>query len=122
MTFHKIVRLPKFERDLKKLKKKYRSLEDDLKTFIKAQLELYHKLKVDNGGIVQIPELGFESPKIYKARKFACKSLKGTGSRSGIRVIYAYFEEEDRIELVEISYKGDKENEDRDRLISNYGA
>jgi hypothetical protein len=36
-------------------------------------------------------------------------------------VIYAYFEEKDRIELVEIYYKGDKENEDRERIIRRYG-
>jgi len=35
-------------------------------------------------------------------------------------VIYAYFEEEDRIELIEIYYKGDKENEDRDRISRYY--
>jgi len=31
--------------------------------------------------------------------KFACRSLKGKGVQSGIRVIYAYFEEKDKIEL-----------------------
>ena len=38
MTFHSVKRLPEFEKDLKKLKKKYKSLEDDLDMFIKAQL------------------------------------------------------------------------------------
>jgi len=121
MTFHSVERLPEFEKDLKKLKKKYKSLEDDLDMFIKAQLTLYHKQGLDNGGIVRIPGLGFETPKVFKARKFACKYLKGTGSNSGIRVIYAYFEVEDKIELVEIYYKGNKENEDRNRVDCNYG-
>jgi hypothetical protein len=61
-----------------------------------------------------------ESPKIYKAKKFACRSLKGKGVQSGIRVIYAYFEEKDKIELIEIYYKGDKENEDRERILRYY--
>ena len=50
-----------------------------------------------------------------------CRSLKGCGVHSGIRVIYAYFEEEDRIELVKIYYKGDKEVEDRERILDYYG-
>ena len=57
-----------------------------------------------------------EYPKIYKAKKFACRSLKGTGVQSGIRVIYAYFDETDEIQLIEIYYKGDKKNEDRKRI------
>jgi len=35
-------------------------------------------------------------------------------------VIYAYFEEADRIELIEIYYKGDKENEDRERIFKRF--
>ena len=58
-----------------------------------------------------------QNSKIYKAKKFACRSLKGKGVQSGIRVIYAYFEKEDKIELIEIYYKGDKENEDRERIL-----
>jgi len=64
--------------------------------------------------------LKIEHAKIFKAKKIACRSLKGKGVKSGIRVIYAYFESDDRIELIEIYYKGDKENEDRERIIRNY--
>jgi len=35
-------------------------------------------------------------------------------------VIYAYYREMDRIELIEIYYKADKENEDRDRIKKLY--
>ncbi|MCD4674916.1 MAG: hypothetical protein K8S18_02835, partial [Desulfobacula sp.] len=84
--------------------------------FIKVQLKLFHKLKLDNQGIVEIAGLGIDYPRIYKARKFACRSLKGKGSKSGIRIIYAYFDKEDKIEFIEIYFKGDKENEDRNRL------
>jgi len=73
-----------------------------------------------NSGIVQISGLSISQLPIYKARKFACKSLKGRGSHSGIRIIYAYFEDDDRIELVEIYFKGDKENEDRQRILKYY--
>lgn len=120
-TFDAIKRLPEFEKDLKKLLKRFRTLDDDLDIFIKKQLYLYHKLKVDNGGIFPIPGLGFEHPKVYKAKKFACRALKGRGVQSGIRVIYAYYEQENRIEFVEIYFKGDKENEDRGRIKARYG-
>ena len=119
--FREIVRLPEFERDLKKLGKRFRTIEEDLDVFIRKELNLYHKLHIDNRGIFPIPNLGIENLIIYKAKKFACRSLKGKGAQSGIRIIYAYFEEQDKIELVEIYYKGDKENEDRQRVMTHYG-
>jgi len=112
--------LPEFEKELKKLSKKYRTLETDLKTFISVQLRLFHELKQDNGGIVNIAGLGIEDPKIYKARKFACRALSGTGSNSGIRIIYAYYAKESRVQFIEIYYKGDKEMEDRNRISRNF--
>ncbi len=118
--FNDIKRLAEFETDLKKLSRRYQSLHDDLKIFIDKQLKLYHKLHIDNGGIFPISNLGVEYPKIYKAKKFACKSLKGKGVMSGIRVIYAYFEDKDVIELVEIYYKGDKESEEKERALRRY--
>jgi len=118
--FHAIKELAEFRKDFKKLFKRFPTLEDDLKRFIVVQLNLYHKLQIDNKGIVRISDLGIESPKIYKAKKFACRSLKGKGSASGIRVIYAYFESKDIIEFIEIYYKGDKKNEDRQRILRHY--
>jgi hypothetical protein len=119
-VFKDVSRLPEFESEIGKLGKRFKTIEADLEIFIEKQLNLYHKLKVDNKGIFQITDLSIDNPKLYKAKKFACKSLKGKGVQSGIRVIYAYFEEEDKIELVEIYYKGDKENEDRQRILKYY--
>ena len=96
--------------------KKYRSLEEDLEIFIKAQLFPFHKLQIDNHGLFPINNLGFDSPQVYKAKKFACKALKGKGVRSGIRVIYAYIPEKDEVYLIEIYSKNDKENEDKERV------
>ncbi|MEA3295536.1 MAG: hypothetical protein U9Q27_00105 [Patescibacteria group bacterium] len=107
-------------KDLKNLKKNYPTLKQDLEVFINNQLKLSHKLNIENSGTVQISGISIPEPKIYKARKFACKSLKGRGSFSGIRVTYAYFEDNDRIELVEIYFKGDKEKEDRKRILKYY--
>ena len=118
--FREIVRLPDFERDMKRLIKRFRSLEDDLDNFIKIELRLFHELRIDNKGVVRIAGLGIQEPKVYKARKFACRALKGKGAHSGIRVIYACFEEKDRIELIEIYYKSDKDNEDRERILKRY--
>ncbi len=118
--FSEIVNLPEFDKDLKKLLKRFGTLEEDLRVFISTQLNLYHKQGMDNRGVLPISGLGIAAPKIYKAKKFACRSLKGRGVGSGIRVIYAYWEDKDRIEFIEIYFKGDKENEDRDRILRNY--
>jgi len=112
--------LPDFKKDFKKLEKNYPTLKQDLEVFVNTQLKLSHKLNIDNSGIVQISGLSISQLPIYKARKFTCKSLKGRGSYSGIRIIYVYFKDDDRIELVEIYFKGDKENEDRQRILKYY--
>lgn len=118
--FNDICKLLEFEKDFNKLEKKFRTLKSDLITFISNQLKLTHKLKIDNKGVIKISNLGIEYPIIYKARKFPCRALKGKGAFSGIRVIYAYYAKEDIIEFVEIYYKDDKENEDRERILKHY--
>jgi len=120
--FREISRLPEFDKDMRRLLKRFKPLEDDLKIFIKNELNLYHKIGIDNKGVFQVPGLKIESPKIYKAKKFACRSLKGRGVQSGIRVIYTYSEEQDKIELIELYYKDDKENEDRERISKYYAC
>jgi hypothetical protein len=119
-TFREIVRLPEFERDLKGLIKRFRTLEEDLATLLKIQLVLFHKLGVDNKGVFEIPGMPFDEPKMYKVKKFACRALKGRGANSWLRLIYAHFEAMDKIELVEIYFKGDKESEDRGSILRNY--
>jgi len=118
--FSQVSCLPEFEKDLRKLLKKFKTIEGDLEIFTEKELVLYHKLSIDNKGIFHIPGLPVKDIKIYKAKKFACRSLKGKGVQSGIRVIYTYFEDRDTIELIEIYYKGDKENEDRERISRHY--
>ena len=119
--FTEVRRLPEFDKDFKKLAKRFKTLNDDMETFINKQLKLTHKLRIDNKGAFHISELGIETPKIYKAKKFACKALKGRGAMSGIRIIYAYYENEDVIEFIEIYFKGDKTNEDKKRIMKYYG-
>ena len=118
--FEGINRLPEFSKDLKKLLKRFPTINDDLDNFIRTQLKLYHKLHVDNGGIFRVSDLGIDYPPVYKVKKFACRSLKGRGVNSGIRIIYCYYEDRDMIEFIEIYFKGDKENEDRNRILIYY--
>ena len=114
--FNEIGCVKNFENDFKKILKKFKTIEEDFIVFISNQLKLFHKKDIDNRGVLLIPGLEKDYPKIYKATKFACKSLKGRGVKSGIRIIYAYFEEEDIIEFIEIYYKGSEENEDKERI------
>lgn len=112
--FRQVHRHPEFIRDLKQLTKRFRTLEEDLEKLIDYSICLHHKQGIDNGGIFQIPGLGFEHPPVYKVKKFACKSLKGKGAQSGLRLIYAYFKDDDRIELIEIYFK-EKQSTDCNR-------
>ncbi len=99
--------LPEFQKDCKRLGKKYKSLIDDLKEF----RNVVSIVPLGNSKhfiiITQIKVLY-----IVKARLF-CRYLKG----SSLRVIYAYFEQEQRIEFIEVYFKGDKENENHDRIM-----
>lgn len=114
--FSVVEQSPEFQRDFKQLLKKFRSLEEDFENFQKFALKAFHKLGQENLGIVQIPGLGFDHPKIFKATKFACKALKGRGSATGIRIVYAYDSEEDKLFFIEMYFKSDQENEDRTRI------
>ena len=117
-VFKEIYFHSEFEKEFNKLKKKWRSLEEDLITFINTPLKLYHRQSIKIKGVELISGLGEINVKIYIAKRFACKALKGTNSNSGIRITYAYIEEQDRVEFIEMYFKGDKENEDRERIIN----
>lgn len=108
--------LPEFEKDLKKLLKKYRSLNDDLAT-VKKVLRVEAKERPPFS--FRIEGLGIETC-VIKVKKIACKSLKGRGVNSGLRLIYAHFEDEQRITFIELYHKNDKENEDRERILKNF--
>ena len=98
--------LPEFNRECKRLEKKYKSLPGDLQQF---------------QGVVSAIPLGnskhfniitrTETLCIIKARLF-CRYLKG----DSLRIVYTYFEQEQRIEFIEVYCKGNKEREDRGRI------
>jgi len=68
-VFNEIRRLTEFEKDFKKLLKRFKTLDDDIETFIDRQLKLTHKLGIDNNGVVHISELGVGNPKRYIKQK-----------------------------------------------------
>lgn len=105
---------PEFEKDFKKLSKKFKTLDSDLKEFKKVLSEVplgigkHFNVLTKTGSIC-----------IIKAR-FFCRSLK----KKDLRIIYAYIENHQTaemigIEFIEIYFKGNKENEDKER-IKNY--
>lgn len=108
-----------FQKDFKRLKKKFRTLEEDLANVKQHAIELYHLQGIDSRGIFQIPGFCTETIKIFKIKKFACKALKGKGAQSGIRIIYAFHPNTGKIDFIEMYFKGEQENEDRSR-IENY--
>ena len=106
-----------FEKDLKQLsKKRFRSLPEDLDTFKKF---LGISPQATPPISFQISNLSAQH-EIIKVKKFACKSLKGRGRNSGIRIIYAYHQEEQKIVFIEIYFKADQANEDRGRILKYY--
>lgn len=96
---------PRFDQQLKKLLKKYRSLEEDLEIAKRSAIELFHVHGRDNNSVEVIPGFDRELVKVFKVKKFACKSLHGKGVKSGIRLIYAFFPEGMKVVLLEIYYK-----------------
>ena len=120
--FQRIRRLPEFTRDLKRLKKRYRTIENDLETLINTLLFAFHKLQIDVDGVKRIDNIGPIRLPVYKVKKFACRSIKGRGVRTGLRLIYTYNVDDDCIELIEIYSKSDKKVEDRDRIEKYYST
>ena len=110
--------LEEFKKDLKKLSKKYKSLESDLED-LKKIIELFPTWKWEN--IIRVSELWEEvEVPIYKVKKIACKSLK---SSKDLRLIYSYHEKENKIiliEFVEIYHKNQKENHNIERIKKYY--
>ncbi len=112
----RIEELEEYKKDLKKLSKKYRTLPDDLKT-VKKVLLVNPKERPPFS--FRIDNLGIETC-IIKVKKIASKSFKGKGVNSGFRLIYAHFENENRIVFIELYHKSNKEIEDKERIIKNY--
>jgi hypothetical protein len=99
--------LPVFSNEFKRLAKKYKSLPEDLEEF-KRVVAVVPLGTSKHFNIVTRSERCI----IVKAR-FFCRYLKG----SSLRIIYGYKEDSAFIEFIEIYFKGDKENENQDRIV-----
>ena len=98
--------LPEFVKECKRFTKKYRSLPSDLQEF----KNIVSVVSLGNSKHFNIV-IQTESIKIVKARLF-CKYLKG----SSLRVIYSYIEVKKKVEFIEMYFKGDKKNENKERI------
>ncbi len=113
---------PGFRRDLKRLMKKYPSLKDDLKVLEKMLLLAHcdQSVQPESLGLFKVSGIGFKVDGIYIAKKFACRSLKGSGARSGIRVVYRFNTATGMIEYIEMFHKKEKPMADKDRIKKLY--
>lgn len=116
--------LPGFDSDLKYLKKRYQSLDEDLATLTKALylwLCLQHKAgqSCDNSFVLMSRYAPADGCSLYKVRHMPCKALKGRGNQTGLRVIFAYWPESDTLEFIQLYFKADSDLEDQKR-IRNY--
>lgn len=111
-----IEELKEFQKDLTALSKKYITLITDLDIALKIIITFPNdrppfSYRINNLGIQQC---------VIMVKKIACKSLKGKGVNSGLRLIYAYSAGEEKITLIEIYHKNEKEKENRDRIQRNF--
>lgn len=94
-----------FQKDFKKLSKKFRTLDNDLIEFKKVLNESPLGIGKHFNVITKA-----DSVYVIKAR-FFCQSLK----KKDLRIIYGYIEMIG-IEFIEIYFKGSKKNEDKERI------
>src|SRR3989338_5407857 len=98
--------LPEFSKEFRQLAKKYRSLPDDLGEFKRV----IAVVPLGNSKHFNVITKN-EQCVVVKARLF-CRYLRG----SSLRVVYAFYCESSKVDFIEIYFKGDKENEDRERI------
>ena len=98
--------LPEFAKIFKRMSKKCKSLPDDLEEFKRVITVMplwnrkHFRVVTKNDPCT-----------VVKARLF-CRYLKG----SSLRIIYAFHSNDLRVDFIEIYFKGDKENENRERI------
>ncbi|MEM9685543.1 MAG: hypothetical protein AAF934_01305 [Bacteroidota bacterium] len=110
--------LDEFKKDVKRLSKRYKFLKDDLET-LKKVLRVYPDARPPFS--FRIDGLGTSSC-IIKVKKIACKSLKGKGVNTGLRLIYAYFVNEEskgnaKVICIELYHKSNAPKEDKQRIL-----
>lgn len=112
----KFEELDEFKKDMKGLLKKYKSLREDLLVVKKVLMIMPDErppfsFQIDHASV---------AARIIKVRKIACKSLKGEGVNSGLRLIYAHFKKEKRIVMIGLYDRNDKQHSDRKMLFRKF--
>jgi len=95
-----------FDKEFKRLSKKYQTLYDDLEKFKKI-LVIYPTGIGKNFTIIRSNQF----MKIVKAR-LACQTLRNRA----LRIIYAYFIQKQKIEFIELYSKSEKNKENYGRI------
>ena len=98
--------LHEFSKEFKQFSKKYRSLPDDLVEF-KRILSIVPLGNSKHFNVITQTEQCV----VVKSRLF-CRYLKG----SSLRIIYAFHCQGCKVDFIEIYFKGDKKNENRERI------
>ncbi len=103
---------PGFEKSLKKYFKKYLTIYEDLEIFREILIDRYLDCgdKVSNIVSKHTNILTSEQGVYVIKDRMMCRALKG----SSLRVVHIYHKNENKIIFLELFYKGDKENEDKE--------
>jgi hypothetical protein len=113
MTFEE---LPEYKREIRDLAKRYRTLNEDVQ-IVKKVLAVSSderpplSFRIDGLGVTTC---------VVKIKKIACRALKGKGVNSGLRLIYGFFKNEEKIVFIQLYDKNDKVSEDRQRIIKYF--
>ena len=102
-----------FEKDLKRLLKRYISLNEDLIN-IMSILEVYPNARPPFSFLIYNKS---NTVSIIKIKKIACLSLRGNGVNTGLRIIYMYNHQLNSIEFIELYHKNEQSTEDQNRFI-----
>jgi len=97
----------KFQKEFKKLSKKYRSLDEDLTLVIK-----FIKESPLGDGSIHWNTLKKHEKKVIMKKRLICRSLRS----ASFRIIYYYDGENIELEFIELYFKGSKKAEDQKRI------
>ncbi len=100
---------PSFAREYAKLYKRFLSLDTDI-----AKVKQVMAQSPEGRGSKHWNVLHRSKNIVILKTRISCASLH----RDALRLVYAYLPAENRVDFIEVYFKGDKESEDRDRIKS----
>jgi mRNA-degrading endonuclease RelE of RelBE toxin-antitoxin system len=112
----KFEELDEFRKDLRQLLKKYHTLKDDL-AVVKKVLEVNASERPPFS--FRLNDVGV-SVCLIKIKNMACRSMKGDGVNSGLRLLYAWLEKEQKVVFIELYHKNEKAKENLQRVRNNF--